>query len=264
MQGKRRIRFRTVVSKVSSFADNPKSTSTKMSTFSTALDVTVQASILDLLKELQQETGMAMIFITHDLGVISKIADEVIVMYKGNIVEQGQTKLVLENPLHPYTKGLLSCRPSSNINLKKLPTVTDFMKINEDGTFSETGITITQLRNELLLTEEDRSRQKIKIESQENILSVKDLVVSFPTSKNIAPKKNFFFHQYKSQVFAKNRLGFCTDQILTHSIFKSHLKHIQTFGECLNKIINIVFCMTKTRHKSTLIQHTSLYHFLKH
>jgi peptide/nickel transport system ATP-binding protein len=154
----------------------------------TALDVTVQASILDLLKELQQETGMAMIFITHDLGVISKIADEVIVMYKGNIVEQGQTKLVLENPLHPYTKGLLSCRPSSNINLKKLPTVTDFMKINEDGTFSETGITITQLRNELLLTEEDRSRQKIKIESQENILSVKDLVVSFPTSKNIFGK----------------------------------------------------------------------------
>jgi peptide/nickel transport system ATP-binding protein len=154
----------------------------------TALDVTVQASILDLLKELQQETGMAMIFITHDLGVISQIADEVIVMYKGNIVEQGQTKLVLENPLHPYTKGLLSCRPSSNINLKKLPTVTDFMKINEDGTFSETGITITQLRNELLLTEEDRSRQKIKIESQENILSVKDLVVSFPTSKNIFGK----------------------------------------------------------------------------
>ncbi|MFN5345934.1 MAG: ABC transporter ATP-binding protein [Bacteroidota bacterium] len=154
----------------------------------TALDVTVQASILDLLKELQQETGMAMIFITHDLGVISKIADEVIVMYKGNIVEQGQTKLVLENPLHPYTKGLLSCRPSSNINLKKLPTVTDFMKINEDGTFSETGITITQLRNELLLTEEDRNCQKIKIEGQENILSVKDLVVSFPTSKNIFGK----------------------------------------------------------------------------
>jgi peptide/nickel transport system ATP-binding protein len=154
----------------------------------TALDVTVQASILDLLKELQQETGMAMIFITHDLGVISQIADEVIVMYKGNIVEQGQTKLVLENPLHPYTKGLLSCRPSSNINLRKLPTVTDFMKINEDGTFSETGITITQLRNELLMTDEDRNRQKLKIESQDNILSVKDLVVSFPTSKNIFGK----------------------------------------------------------------------------
>ncbi len=167
----------------------------------TALDVTVQASILDLLKELQQETGMAMIFITHDLGVISKIADEVIVMYKGNIVEQGQTKLVLENPLHPYTKGLLSCRPSSNINLKKLPTVTDFMKINEDGTFSETGITITQLRNELLLTEEDRSRQKIKIESQENILSVKDLVVSFPTSKNI-------FGKVTSSFTAVNHLSF--------------------------------------------------------
>ena len=154
----------------------------------TALDVTVQASILDLLKELQQETGMAMIFITHDLGVISQIADEVVVMYKGNIVEQGQTKLVLENPLHPYTKGLLSCRPASNINLRKLPTVSDFMKVNEDGSFSETGITITQLRSELALTEDDRNNQKIKLESQNTILSVKNLVVSFPTSKNIFGK----------------------------------------------------------------------------
>ncbi len=154
----------------------------------TALDVTVQASILDLLKDLQQETGMAMIFITHDLGVISQIADEVVVMYKGNIVEQGQTKQVLENPLHPYTKGLLSCRPASNINLKKLPTVSDFMKVNEDGSFSETGITIAQLRNELVLTEEDRNNHTSKLESQSNILSIKNLVVSFPTRKNIFGK----------------------------------------------------------------------------
>jgi peptide/nickel transport system ATP-binding protein len=154
----------------------------------TALDVTVQASILDLLKELQKETGMAMIFITHDLGVISQIADEVIVMYKGNIVEQGQSKLVLENPLHPYTKGLLSCRPASNINLKKLPTVSDFMKVNEDGSFSETGVTIAQLRKELLLTEDDRKKHLSKLESQNTILSVNNLVVSFPTSKNIFGK----------------------------------------------------------------------------
>lgn len=154
----------------------------------TALDVTVQASILELLKELQQETGMAMIFITHDLGVISQIADEVVVMYKGNIVEQGNTKQVLENPLHPYTKGLLSCRPSSNINLKKLPTVSDFMRVNEDGSFSETGITIAQLRNELTLTEEDRTHQKNKIANQNTLLSVKNLEVSFPTSKNIFGK----------------------------------------------------------------------------
>ena len=154
----------------------------------TALDVTVQASILDLLKDLQQETGMAMIFITHDLGVISQIADEVIVMYKGNIVEQGQSKLVLENPLHPYTKGLLSCRPASNINLKKLPTVSDFMKVNEDGSFSETGVTIAQLRKELLLTEDDRNKHSSKLESQNTILSVNNLVVSFPTRKNIFGK----------------------------------------------------------------------------
>ncbi|MFM7015361.1 MAG: ABC transporter ATP-binding protein [Bacteroidota bacterium] len=154
----------------------------------TALDVTVQASILDLLKELQEETGMAMIFITHDLGVISKIADDVIVMYKGNIVEQGVTKSVLENPLHPYTKGLLSCRPAANINLKKLPTVQDFMRINEEGQFAETGVTIAQLRKELVLEDSDRLKQKLKLESQPNLLAVKNLVVSFPTSKNIFGK----------------------------------------------------------------------------
>jgi peptide/nickel transport system ATP-binding protein len=77
----------------------------------TALDVTIQAQILHLLRELQQEFGMSMILITHDLGVVSRAADNIAVMYAGDIVETGKTGEVLENPRHPYTKGLLECVP---------------------------------------------------------------------------------------------------------------------------------------------------------
>ncbi|MFD4952842.1 ABC transporter ATP-binding protein [Streptomyces sp. NPDC058451] len=78
----------------------------------TALDVTVQAQIMDLLKDLQQETGTSIIFITHDLGVIADIADEVLVMYGGRCVERGTRKEVLSTPQHPYTLGLLGSMPT--------------------------------------------------------------------------------------------------------------------------------------------------------
>ncbi|MFG2348315.1 ABC transporter ATP-binding protein [Streptomyces phaeochromogenes] len=77
----------------------------------TALDVTVQAQILDLLKDLQQEFGSAIIFITHDLGVISNMADDLLVMYSGRAVERGTVREVLRDPQHPYTWGLLSSMP---------------------------------------------------------------------------------------------------------------------------------------------------------
>ena len=93
----------------------------------TALDVTIQAQILDLLRKLRDERGMGMIFITHDLGVIAEIADEVAVMYRGKLVEYGDVKSLYENPQHPYTKGLLACRPKLDTKLKKLPTVPDYM-----------------------------------------------------------------------------------------------------------------------------------------
>ena len=79
----------------------------------TALDVTIQAQIMDLLQELRDETGMSLILITHDLGVVSEVADRVAVMYAGRIVEMGTMKDVLGNPKHPYTWGLLSSRPQA-------------------------------------------------------------------------------------------------------------------------------------------------------
>jgi peptide/nickel transport system ATP-binding protein len=77
----------------------------------TALDVTIQAQIVELMKDLQQELGMAIIFITHDMGLIAQVADEVAVMYLGVIVERGPTAMLIDDPMHPYTQGLLAAIP---------------------------------------------------------------------------------------------------------------------------------------------------------
>jgi peptide/nickel transport system ATP-binding protein len=93
----------------------------------TALDVTIQAQILEILRKLRDQRGMAIIFITHDLGVIAEIADDVLVMFQGEEVEYGPVLQIFENPKHPYTKGLLACRPRLDTKYRRLPTVDDFM-----------------------------------------------------------------------------------------------------------------------------------------
>ncbi|MGB0895986.1 MAG: ABC transporter ATP-binding protein [Flavobacteriaceae bacterium] len=93
----------------------------------TALDVTVQKEIIALLKDIQQNTGMSIIFISHDLSLISEISDRVVVMYKGTIVEQGKTSDVFYNPQHDYTKALIHSRPTVNQRLKVLPTISDYL-----------------------------------------------------------------------------------------------------------------------------------------
>lgn len=103
----------------------------------TALDVTVQKTILDLLKDLQAETGMGIIFITHDWGVVAEIADRAVVMYRGRIVEQGQVADLFQNPAHPYTRGLLACRPALHSRGKRLPTVSDFLDNSSPTRLSE-------------------------------------------------------------------------------------------------------------------------------
>ena len=98
----------------------------------TALDVTVQKSVLELIKELQQETGMGVIFITHDLGVVAQIADRAIVMYKGEIIEQGTVKDIFHLPQQPYTKALIACRPVNHKRGSRLPVVSDFLQKAEN------------------------------------------------------------------------------------------------------------------------------------
>lgn len=93
----------------------------------TALDVTVQKTILTLIRDLQRQSNMGVIFITHDLGVVAEIADRTVVMYKGSIVEQGTVTQIFNNPVHPYTKGLLACRPVLHAKGERLPVVSDFL-----------------------------------------------------------------------------------------------------------------------------------------
>lgn len=114
----------------------------------TALDVTVQQEVITLMKQLQQEHGTAMIFITHDLALASEISDDVMVMYKGEVVEHGQTANVLYNPQHVYTKALLACKPNVDTKGKRLPIVADFMNgdTHGSGTYKATTITDTILQ----------------------------------------------------------------------------------------------------------------------
>ncbi|GAA4280127.1 ABC transporter ATP-binding protein [Gaetbulibacter aestuarii] len=103
----------------------------------TALDVTVQAEIINLLKRLQKETKMSIIFITHDLALISEIAQRVLVMYKGAIVEAGSVEAIFKTPQHNYTKALINSRPSLDVRLKTLPTIQDYLS----GTTSKATVT---------------------------------------------------------------------------------------------------------------------------
>lgn len=119
----------------------------------TALDVTVQKHILELLSTLQKNTQTGLLFITHDLGVVSDIADRVLVLYKGDLVEEGITKEVFSNPKHPYTQGLLACRPPLDKYLAYLPTVDDYLKGREVN-LKERVPGSTSSKNEVLIRAE--------------------------------------------------------------------------------------------------------------
>ncbi|MBC8125273.1 MAG: ABC transporter ATP-binding protein [Candidatus Kapabacteria bacterium] len=152
----------------------------------TALDVTVQATILDLMRQLQQQHGMSMMFITHDLGVIAEIADDVIVMYKGKIVETGTVQEIFENPQHPYTKGLLACRPRLDKKLKILPTVRDFMDETETGEITiRSQTSVDALLHELEFSPAEIADRNAQLAQMKPLLDVQDLQVYFPIKSGI-------------------------------------------------------------------------------
>lgn len=154
----------------------------------TALDVTVQKTILDLMLKLQREHDMGILFITHDLGVIAELADRVVVMYKGRIVEQGPVDEIFRNPQHPYTKGLLACRPPLDRRLRKLPVVSDFMEVAADGTLIERPGTVTEALNRETVTTDQRTADHLALYSKEPILRLRDLKAWFPLRKNLLGK----------------------------------------------------------------------------
>lgn len=135
----------------------------------TALDVTVQKNILQLIKDIQQQKNMGVIFISHDLGVVAEIADKVLVMYKGNIVENGSPKDIYKNPQHAYTKALLACRPSLHTKGERLPVVSDFI----NGNF----INITKPSLPALVSE--------PVKATKPLLFVQNLKVWFPIKRKL-------------------------------------------------------------------------------
>ena len=142
----------------------------------TALDVTVQAQILRLLKDLQTDLGVSVIFITHDLGVIAELADRVVVMYHGHIVEQGDVLPIFENPQHPYTKGLLACRPRLESTFKVLPTVSDYL----DETEVDGQIELSERPDAAARIEAMQKIDEPEIDETDLLLEVNNLHVHFP------------------------------------------------------------------------------------
>lgn len=155
----------------------------------TALDVTVQKTILELMNDLQVKYNIGIIFITHDLGVIAEVADNVMVMFKGKIVEQGNVMDIFTNPKHPYTKGLIACRPPLKQRLRKLPVVSDFIKINDDETITEN--TTYSVASMIKMNEEPLEERKKRLEQlykQKPVLEIKKVKTWFPVQKNILGK----------------------------------------------------------------------------
>lgn len=164
----------------------------------TALDVTVQKNILLLLKNLQQQNSMGVLFITHDLGVVGEIADRVIVMYKGNIVEQNTTANIFKNPQHAYTKALLACRPGLYNKGDKLPVVADFIDKSQKSTESD---------KSKVKSENIKPGYQPTTTNQQITLQVKDLNVWYPATTNFIGKttsytkavNNVSFNVYKGE-----------------------------------------------------------------
>ena len=161
----------------------------------TALDVTVQKTILQLMKELQQETGMGVLFITHDLGVVHDIADKIVVMYQGKIVEQGPAHEIFHRPQHPYTKALLACRPALHPKGKRLPVVSDFLEVETEKS--------KQKSEELQII-------NTHVETNKRLIKVENLNVWFPEQKKMFGKPSSFIkavNDVSFDVYAGETLG---------------------------------------------------------
>lgn len=162
----------------------------------TALDVTVQKNILQLIQGLQRQNNMGVIFISHDLGVVAEIADRIVVMYKGQIVEQGNCSDIITHPQHPYTKALLECRPALHAKNEPLPVVSDFLKTTEEQIQVEEDVRSTryEVRSEekVRFTKYEIRGEKVqnrnKVEAGIPVLEVKGLQVFYPAKRTFLGK----------------------------------------------------------------------------
>jgi peptide/nickel transport system ATP-binding protein len=154
----------------------------------TALDVTVQKTILGLINDLRKTEKWGVIFITHDLGVVAEIADRVLVLYKGKVVEEGSVDALFHHPRHPYTKGLLNCRPALHAKGERLPVVSDFMAVDEKGEMQERGVPEPGKKDPACFEErEDRTRNRDLI-AKPLLVQVQNVSVWYPGRRSFASK----------------------------------------------------------------------------
>ncbi len=151
----------------------------------TALDVTIQKGILEQLKKLRDEFNTSVIFISHDLSVIAEIADKVIVMLNGSIVEKGTIEEIFTNPQHPYTKGLMACRPPLNKRLKILPVISDFMEVTETGDIIEKNNSFENILKHAVVGEKERADYLKTMYEKDKLLQIKNLHTWFPINRSV-------------------------------------------------------------------------------
>ncbi|MDI1353668.1 MAG: ABC transporter ATP-binding protein [bacterium] len=194
----------------------------------TALDVTVQKTILELMQRLQLRYNMGILFITHDLGVIAELADKVVVMYKGEIVEQGPVLEIFSNPKHPYTKGLLACRPPLNFRVRRLPVVSDFMKRGANGEIIEINGNVGEALKGVTITSAEREQEHNVLYAGNKILELKQVKTWFPESHSFFEKNRKYIKAVDDvsfDVFEGETLGLvgesgCGKTTLGRSILK--------------------------------------------
>ena len=190
----------------------------------TALDVTVQKTILNLLRDLSQARGMSMLFITHDLGVVAETADQVAVMYQGEIVESGSIHSIFTAPQHPYTKGLLACRPRLDQTLTYLPTVSDFL--DTEGELKPQPLQLRQ-DNGLSRETQDNDLSEDSSVASAPLLTVQNLQVGFPLKGLFGQPKRYFmavngvsFNVYRGETLGLVGESGCGKSTLARTLLK--------------------------------------------
>lgn len=194
----------------------------------TALDVTVQKEIIQLLKQLQAEEQMSIIFISHDLALVSEIANRVLVMYKGAIVEQGNVADIFKHPQHTYTKALLSSKPSLDERLKRLPTIKDYMENQPKP---------------VVISEHDRKEKHTKLYAQKPLLEVNNVEKTYVSKSGWFGKPQVFkaVDDVSFKLYEGETLGLVGESGCGKSTLASAILQLDkaTAGEILYKGIDI-------------------------
>ncbi|MBX2979389.1 MAG: ABC transporter ATP-binding protein [Flavobacteriales bacterium] len=168
----------------------------------TALDVLVQREVLDLLRKLQRERRMGMLFITHDLGVVREVADSALVMHRGRVVEQASVQQLFNNPQHPYTQGLIACRPNPAQHPVRLPTVDEFLNAAQEDTAG--------LPTKRELSPNQRAEHLRTLMQQEPLLRVEGLNKRYPGARSLfrkAAADAHILHDLSFSVYPGETLG---------------------------------------------------------